>query len=372
MAGQSQVKLRKFSRIPVFICEYHHDALRFIQKCYGSRHLSMGGGQDTLPQLIHFDAHPDMVVPEIEPALLYDRANLPDELSIENWIIPLCATGLIDRVTWIKQGWARQMPVGEHIFHVGVSEETNRLAVDSTLEYFLGEGNVNLSKDLKEPHRIKLNVMDLEDYEKAPIKQPSTCPIILDVDLDFFSTNNPFWAVYKKAGLYAELQDIYKFTIDHKNLPESLNTRRSQLAYLKSIFMHLEEHKSLEGFADQDYELFARIEYLVKVLDEHYDIQEIDFLLIHDAGCTWDTYGLPDHRSTKEEITEAMERTESYLRTIPDPVIITVSRSSEDDYCPPDQVEMIQEKFLQVLKNVYADRVEGDPIYYYKNTEDNN
>lgn len=315
------------------------------------------------PQLLHFDAHPDMVVPEINPSLLYDRQNLIDELSIENWIIPMCATGLIDDVVWMKQSWARQIPTGSHSFNVGISRETSRLAVDSTLEYFIGEGNVSLGGDLQESHTIKLNVQNIDDTQSSvAIKQK----FILDVDLDFFSTNNPFWPLYKKAGLYAELQDIYKFTIDHKNLMDSLKARRSQLEYLKSIFEHLEEKRTLEGFPKIDHQLFEKIEYVVKVLQEHFKLDEIDFLLIHDAGCTWDTYGLPDHRSTDAEIDEAMELTEKFLRSIPDPIIITVSRSSEDDYCPADQIEMIQGKFLDTLQRVYGHRVEDSPIYYYK------
>lgn len=319
------------------------------------------------PLLIHFDAHPDMVVPgELDPELLYDRQNLVDELSIENWIMPMCATGLINNVWWIKQSWAQQIPVGEHSFQAGISKVNNRLAVDSTLEYFIGEGNVCLTQDLRESHRIQLNVLDLENVEKT-VPELKNQPIILDVDLDIYSTNNPFWAVYKKAGLYAELRDIYKFTIDNENLQESLKRRRKQLDYLKRIFTHLEETKSLDEFPDKDNEIFEKVEHLVKVLKEHYPIEEIDFLLIHDAGCTWDTYGLPDHRASDEEIKEALEKTEKFLRSIPNPILITISRSSEDDYCPPDQVEMIQEKFLNVLEKVYSDRLTANPIYFYKN-----
>lgn len=355
-------KRRIYPSIPVFICEYHHDALRFIQKSFGSRHLSLD--VDERPQLIHFDAHPDMVVPEIDPALLYDR-ELVEELSIENWIIPMCASGLIESVAWIKQSWAQQIPIGKHLFNVGVSKEGNRLAVDSTLEYFLGEGNVSLAKDLEQSQMVQLTVTDLDAAE--PLTISPRRDIILDVDLDFYSTNNPFWPLYKKAGLYAELRDIYKFTIDHKKLPESLEARREQLDYLKSVFTHLEEKRSLEGFSNKNHELFEKIEYLVKVLEEHYDLSEVDFLLIHDAGCTWDTFGLPDHRSTEEEIDVAMAGTEQLLRALPDPVIITISRSSEDDYCPSDQVDMIQDKFLSVLQKVYNSRVSSYPIYYYNN-----
>lgn len=336
---------------------------------------------DSRPHLVHFDAHPDLVVPPIDPVILYDRTKLIEELSIENWIMPLCATGLITDISWIKQDWARQIPVGDHSFRIGITrqpqspelgDEVDRLAVDSKLEYFVGEGNVVESeKELRESHPIQLKVIDLntgEVTEKSLSLKPNQ-PIILDIDLDFYSTNNPFWDLYKKAGLYAELRPIYQFQIYETQFNKSLIDRRKQLRYLKMAFDHLAERKSWQDFPGKDHELFPKLEYLLKVLDEHYDLNEIDFPLIHDAGCTWDTYGLPDHRSTEVEIDEALKKTETFLRSLPDPVIITISRSSEDDYCPADQVEVIQRRVLEVLRNVYGSKLTDNPEFYYENEE---
>lgn len=36
-------------------------------------------------------------------------------------------------------------------------------------------------------------------------------PFLLDVDLDFFSTKNPFQSLYERAGLYDRLAPLYAF-----------------------------------------------------------------------------------------------------------------------------------------------------------------
>jgi hypothetical protein len=36
-------------------------------------------------------------------------------------------------------------------------------------------------------------------------------PFILDIDLDFFSTRNPFRGLYENANLYSRLRELYNF-----------------------------------------------------------------------------------------------------------------------------------------------------------------
>nr|CAD7413540.1 unnamed protein product [Timema cristinae] len=54
---------------------------------------------------------------------------------------------------------------------------------------------------------------DLEDLGRVFRKYLSgkDDPYILDVDLDFFSTRNPFRGLYERAGLYDTLRELYRF-----------------------------------------------------------------------------------------------------------------------------------------------------------------
>ena len=64
--------------------------------------------------------------------------------------------------------------------------------------------------------------------------------------------------------------------------------------------------------------------------------------MIHDAGCTFDDSELPHHVSSKQEISALLSSTEKLLDFLGSkPTIITISRSSQDDYCPPNQARYL-------------------------------
>ena len=71
---------------------------------------------------------------------------------------------------------------------------------------------------------------------------------------------------------------------------------------------------------------------------------------MHDAGCTWDDTELPHHVSTREEITNMLNATRRLLDPLPRPKLVTVARSSLDDFCPPEQVDSIQQGVISALE----------------------
>ena len=74
--------------VSTFIVDDHNDALPKIYRQIGrkacpSENLTM----------IHFDAHPDLTIPDISPIDVCNPKLLYDKISIESWIVPALSYG---------------------------------------------------------------------------------------------------------------------------------------------------------------------------------------------------------------------------------------------------------------------------------------
>ncbi|KAL9903493.1 misexpression suppressor of ras 6 [Glossina fuscipes fuscipes] len=370
----STVGLRRFKRIPIFIVDYHNDVLEFIYRCLASRHLPLENNT-----LLHFDSHPDMVISrEIPASAAYDKETMLGELSIENWIMPACYAGHFNRVIWMKNSWCKQMPVGKYNFKVG--HRGNKISVDCPLDYFISEGNYCQTSELEQARDLELQVLN-NDAERPPdpklILAAEDCAnYILDIDLDFFSTSNPFLEIYKDANCYEQLSEIFHFeSATESNASGTTEKRKQQLEVLKRIFEHLEEKRTFEGLAKPDTnivseEIFKKIENLADSLQKCYADDEIDWLVIFDSGSTTDTNGLPHHISTDTELELYYQQFKQFLIQMPHPpVLITMACSAEDDYCPRNQVNCIQERVVKILQEVFQEKVHEKPILHYMDDE---
>ncbi|XP_054732580.1 UPF0489 protein C5orf22 homolog [Anastrepha obliqua] len=368
---------RKFRRIPIFIVDYHNDVLEFIYRCLATRHLPMSNNI-----IVHFDSHPDMVISRHIPASAsFDKETMLNDLSIENWLMPTCYAGHFNRIVWLKNSWCQQMPVGKYNFKIG--QKLQRIKVDLQLDYFVSEGNYCDKKELENVRDMELQVINVDTAtEDAPIdtaqfiKATDAPNFVLDIDLDFFSTSNPFIDVYREANCYEQLNHIFYFESDSKDLDETNERRQLQLEMLKDIFEHLENVRSLDGLPPPDepsiitQETLIRIQNLMISMHQYYPDSEIDWLLIYDAGSTTDHNGLPHHVSTPPELEQYFAKFKNVIQNLPvPPVLITMACSAEDDYCPKEQVEFIQERVLDVLHEVFGERLHDTPIRYYLDEE---
>ncbi|KAK1173962.1 hypothetical protein AOXY_G4211 [Acipenser oxyrinchus oxyrinchus] len=180
---------------------------------------------------------------------------------------------------------------------------------------------------------------------------------ILDIDLDFFSCKNPFKEMYTQEE-YTILQELYSFRKpiedpDEEALLDCVENRVHQLGDLEAAFADFVEDDSEETLqrwaANPGMKPLTQ---LVHSLRSRMDTP--DYEMVHQAGLTCDYSELPHHVSTNEEIDGLIQAINVILRDLPKPTLVTVSRSSMDDYCPTEQVNYIQSKVLSMLKSMYG------------------
>lgn len=366
-----KLKSRQFTKIPVFIVENHNDVLELLLPSLANRYLPF---KDNV--MIHFDSHPDLCVPRQMPAeLIFDRRQLLESLSIENWIVPMWYSQHVKEVAWIRPPWAHQIPDGHHHFSVG--EFKGKIHVSSPLDYFLSDGGYKDEKYLSNSKSVSLHVTEIDDSLNELIRDEPDSHWILDIDLDYFSTLNPFRDIYPKANTYEKLRKIFMVekTYDAAS-PESVteyaDERNHLLDFFETVFQHMAQCGSLEKFKCEDEKMKEKLELAKELIDclcHHYSIYDIDWFIVNDAGCTCDEEALeiPHHESTEAEIRSMVGRLEKFLKCLKKPpTLITIARSSNDGYTPAHQVDDIQSQVLQVLRNVYAENL-GTETLFYKN-----
>lgn len=303
---------------------------------------------------------------------VFDKVLLLEAVNIENWILPPIYGGHIDHVVWMKPPWAGQIPTGRYDFEVG--EYNKEIYVNALLDYYISEGSYCCSEDLKNKKSWKLDCVEGGSGLNEGTLEKTTAPYILDIDLDFFSTINPFLEIYPKANTYERLKGIYiipkTFTLeDEASVVEYTVKRRTHLKYLESVFKDLENGTSIEKLEKHptDPSTTESLNQLLTDLQRHYGRDELDYEIIHNAGCTCDTIELPHHESTKQEIFAMIVEFKTFLKSLKGPpTIVTISRSSEYAH---DVVDFIQESVVATLKTVYSELICDQPEYLYLDSD---
>ncbi|XP_078493761.1 UPF0489 protein C5orf22 homolog [Ciona intestinalis] len=366
---------KKFQKIPIHVVEYHNDVLTPIYRCIGSKHLPLQNSS-----LIHFDSHPDLGVPEdFDARQIFDKNILFQTISIENWILPAVYAGHFSSIVWLKPPWANQIKRGTYCFYVGRDKDNNKLCVSCDDPYFLSDCVYVNEVSMVDKKLVTLHVVDVDDNSPPTDILPPDQQYVLDIDLDYFSTQNPFLDMFPPGDL-SELTRIYKFQhSDDQDVDGCLATRRKQLDELRSW---IEKMKS--GCGDEDEEdrgseedgrldeiflfyiffkifLFFRFQSFRRIVKNYENklgrkLEADDYDIIHGAGCATGEPPLPHHVATNEEIRGNLKKVENILKNLPwKPVMVTVARSSIDDYCPKHQVDFIQSGVEEMLGSLYRD-----------------
>ncbi|XP_070211010.1 UPF0489 protein C5orf22-like isoform X2 [Littorina saxatilis] len=181
-------------------------------------------------------------------------------------------------------------------------------------------------------------------------------PFVLDIDLDFYSTKDPFRNECS-SELTALLQQLFGFKLPTDTSQQGVmafsEARRTQLDELDAVFQQLYHQPDCTPKVKDPCRQQLLHSLLALLQSDKHQSGPVDFEMLYRAGCTFDGTALPHHVSSPQQIQWLMDTTAAVLKSLPKPTIVTVSRSSVDDYCPQDQVDAIQDDMLRVFDEVY-------------------
>ena len=118
--------------------------------------------------------------------------------------------------------------------------------------------------------------------------------MILDFDLDFYSTRNPFLSLYSEINLYDRLKQIYTFTpippqlTGDERLSFAINScqqRKELLDGLDDLTNHLAQETPLQFYEGPASDFTYQFNDIQKAIKQNCGkTEKIDWKLIHDAG----------------------------------------------------------------------------------------
>jgi len=165
--------------------------------------------------------------------------------------------------------------------------------------------------------------------------------------------------------MYDRIKSIYHFELNESmSIEGNQSARKKSLKQLGIFFKSLRALKSSGNImsklpellkAISDKQVNVKVKSLVEDMTDCRDGLEEDWNLLHCAGCTsdGDDSSLPNHPSSDLEISTLVKQFSSLLDCLPRPMIVTLARSSLDDYCPPSKVEQVQNLVVEQLHDKY-------------------
>uniref|UniRef100_A0A671Q4V4 Chromosome 5 open reading frame 22 n=1 Tax=Sinocyclocheilus anshuiensis TaxID=1608454 RepID=A0A671Q4V4_9TELE len=286
---------RVYPKLPVWIVEDHHEAVKHIYRAIGSKHIPLKG-----IKMVHLDSHPDLI-----------PVNMSADTQIKEGEHSMCV-GKDSSTTTIRSGAAYQRVTMRW-------QQTPCTSSPQPLDGSTASGNGShtvMKADEGSTNNITERLL-------AVIEQ--TDPFILDTDLDFVSCKNPF-----KEEEYALLQELYSFSrpqqdSDEEELLDCVERRTHQLDDLEAAFAELVEDDSQETV--ERLAANPRMKSLVRLVHSLKNrTQSPDYEMLHQAGFTCDYSELPHHISSEEEIQQMITAVQLFLEALPKPTIVTISR----------------------------------------------
>jgi hypothetical protein len=374
--------------INVVIVESHQHALEHVHSAIRKGKYF---GQDW--SMIHFDAHPDLACPrlpamacfvprqptassqvnEAEEKNLYEWLDLSSS-GIAEWIIPLVMAANLRVVEWIKPSFSTQLPNGFHRYKIGAHEDsmsprsekinsfldlppTAEIKTDLSLPYYLDDDSVVPSEQLLLAQTLELHVTELSHETTAfSSNQSSEGFWSLDICLDYFSCLNPFMSDIDRVdpavtdALLNLMGKAVRYTQATKSPSHLKDVVRDILSSKTSCIDSSGSHEQLSSFYETKEEATALIDNLERLIEENASVLP----LVLKAIPHW---SMPHAVSSADEsqILESLSRVERAIQGRSGiPFVVTICRSSDDEFTPPSVVESLQEKVLLMLHRVFC------------------
>ena len=333
--------------IPAEIVDDHNDALGFYYKLIARNKIPFEG-----LCLVHFDSHPDLAPPDsILTDKFSDRRFLLDNLTISDWILPGVYMGHFSSVVWLKPPWASQIPAGDHKLVLGKNER-GLLVTSSTLAYYVSD--LSHQVDLADPREFDLHVIEVGGSGSGDsvitqletiLQDKNWC---LDIDLDFYSTQNPFKGLL--GNHFSVIHDLFRFR-EFPDFKKTVLFRKQQLVYLEQLCKDVNN-------IDISEMIESELGQIIRSPNFKQQLHAVQSLVARDEYITDLFYigqqtELPHHLSTPSQISLLIKLTGEILDSVGEPCAITLARSEYDEYSTPETLEGVQREVVGLLRERY-------------------
>ncbi|GLD99752.1 hypothetical protein PINS_up008480 [Pythium insidiosum] len=363
----------------VVVADDHHHVLPELHLAIRQRLVPFQG-----VHIVHLDAHPDLSFPAdadpqrvvFDPELLYETLDASVS-GIAEFLLPLVYAGHVNRLTWIKSPWAGQMKTGNMTgIAIGRHHETHKLQVSCPWPHFVDEKLYASSDDIEASTR-RFWDLDVRELADDDLSIP-TAPWVLDIDLDFFSTWNPFRRDLERhfspveMTLLTEIFTTPRFKRVDLDVPPAL--RQQERALFEDAMRRLAEPScSAESTS-------AALALLLPLFEEDATERLTAFLSLlsryrenADAlALLWSTaplLDLPHHESQLDEMDRLLASLRSFLLRCgaSAPRLVTIATSVGDEFLPPSQSDALLKQVLAIVEQCFGS-IEVQRVEYEEGT----
>eukprot|EP01080_Neovahlkampfia_damariscottae_P002974 gene2974-4984_t len=339
--------------------------------------------------LLHIDSHADLSLP-----LKANRKNLLSwkwnkiknkyGVSIASFIIPLVYLGLIDKIIWIHNYEQYYDPfhskTGKTSFSIGNLKNSNKIFVNSTSDYFADPDRMVKQKQYENIQHVEVYSINLEKGRKIDLNLKNS-KILLDIDFDYFSTNNPGLsdiALYFKSYEIAEnvvnvMNGKSYSTKKFRNLPTKLREQLKKMKTTERHKLYIIIHQFLmKCFGIEEKKKFLKCSRISRILAKKKNIEKLqlkmnDFIIqkIYEEldedmfeiiGRHWSTPHMPKFILKENEIRKKFGVLEQFFRNTSikkeNLKFISLAKSQECGHTPRFLIKFIEMEIFQFLEKL--------------------